>query len=274
MALTRPFVLDRLARLGGVGDAAIDPLETALLLAWLDRPGTDVSGDIAYIDGVAASVRQSVPEGASRPVALINALIRQMSQVEGFIGDAVTYDDPDNANMGAVIQRRSGLPVALSILYVAVARRLGLEAAPLNLPMHVLVRIAGTVLDPFAAGRLLRPADVENMVARLTGGQAKWRYEAIEPMSNRASVVRLEMNLASRAEAQGRPDRCLEIATRMTLFAPQHPECWRIRLRMEHALEQLTAARDSLMTLQALTTDRREQADLDRLMGDIGRRLN
>jgi regulator of sirC expression with transglutaminase-like and TPR domain len=75
-----------------------------------------------------------------------------------FVGDADSYDAPANADFIRVLERRLGLPIALSILYVAIARRAGWSSYVLNLPGQVLVQIgekSPVVIDPFAGGGLV-----------------------------------------------------------------------------------------------------------------------
>lgn len=126
-----------------------------LTLALLDHEGTD----LAPYEDVLSDIASRLDEvGADADTASERAacLARVLADEFGFAGDAETYDDPDNADLIRVIDRLRGLPISLSILYVAAARRIGWAADILNLPGHVLVLVghetAPTVVDPFRGG--------------------------------------------------------------------------------------------------------------------------
>ena len=143
----------------------------------------------------------------------------------GFAGDRETYDDPDNADLIRVIDRRCGLPISLSILYVAAARRLGWTANVLNVPGHVLVLIGEeavpVIIDPFRGGvPVARDQLATLLTAYDTGAAPAVRHVAAMP--NRAVLIRLLLNRATRAEQAGRGRRALELYGRMTVMAPDY----------------------------------------------------
>ena len=100
----------------------------------------------------------SAGKGDQSLLARVGALHEVLAERHGFRGDDQNYDDLENANLISVIERRRGLPVALAILYLDAARRLGWPAEGLNFPGHFMIRLAAAdgrgVLDPFAGGEL------------------------------------------------------------------------------------------------------------------------
>jgi regulator of sirC expression with transglutaminase-like and TPR domain len=176
----------------------------------------------------------------------------------GFVGDAETYDDPANADLIAVLDRRRGLPVSLSILWVAMARRLGWSADVLNVPGHVLVVIgaeaAPVIVDPFAGGVRVGAERLAALVEAMARTGRAVTHVAV--MSNRAVLVRLLQNQASRAEQAGKGRRALEIYVRMTTMAPAYPHAWWERARLELVDHQIAAARASLSAMLEITRDR------------------
>jgi regulator of sirC expression with transglutaminase-like and TPR domain len=265
------------AALAALGQSA-DPelMSSALLLAAFDWPQTDAPAVQARIANLAAQVQGRI-EPPQRPRDGAQALAQVLAQQEGFNGDALSYDDPLNANFAAVMARRKGLPITLSMVYAAVGRAADLTVDILNTPLHVLIRVggsAGQLLDPFGAGQLLSPSQATAMLAKLQPGSPPVALANCPPMSNRQALLRLQMNLASRAEAAESFERCLEIAGRMTLIAPQDTASWWLRLRMEWRLERLGAARESLHTLLGLGIEDRERIAIERMLGQISRNLN
>lgn len=273
----RSALLDELTATGQQPDSAIDIPRTALTLAALDDPATDRAACLHYLSDLAKRLSSRLTAGADS-AGPAQALSDLLAGDEGFNGDALSYDAPENANLAAVIARRKGLPITLSILYAAVAQGAGLKVAILNVPLHVLIRVGdpagGHLIDPFGAGRLLSARAADTMLGQLGAGQPIPRIRDVLPMTRRQALLRLQMNLALRAEAAGDHARCLEIAERMTRLAPADAESRWMQLRMEWHLDRLTAARDSLMTLRALVGSGTERSTIDDMLGRLGRQLN
>ena len=246
-----------LGDLGLVDDGDIVLDEAALTLARLDHdeidvgPYEDVLSSIASrLDEVGAGVADA-PERAA-------CLAQVLAEDFGFVGDAETYDDPDNADLIRVIDRLRGLPISLSILYVAAARRIGWAAEILNLPGHVLVMVGHesepVVIDPFRRGMQVGAEEITALLSSARGSvSAALRHVAAMP--NRAILVRLLLNQATRAEKAGRGRRALSLYSRMTSIAPDNPHPWWERARLELADDDVAAARASLTAMLEITRE-------------------
>lgn len=251
-------MLEEIAHLGLIDDEEIILDAAALELAALDHPGIGLSPYLETLEVITAKVND---EGgyAQTSAARAQAIARVLFEEEGFKGDRETYDDPANADLIRVIDRRRGLPVSLSILYVAIAQRLGWQAVALNTPGHVLVRLgpehAHLLIDPFNGGRSVEPAQLAALVTGLLGEGASVEPEYLTPMSNRLVLVRLLMNQATRAEQAGDANRALVLHTRITTIAPGHGYGWWERARMELLLRKVEAARASLTSMLEVTRD-------------------
>lgn len=97
--------------------------------------------------------------GAASPAEEADACRLVLGEQEGFTGDREEYDDPANSMLDLVLERRTGLPIALAVVYVEVARRAGIALAGVGLPGHFVVAHVGAsppiVLDPFGDGRVV-----------------------------------------------------------------------------------------------------------------------
>ncbi len=246
-------MLEEIAHLGLVDDEEIALDVAALELAALDHPGVNLSPYLEALDDFTERVNEQ-PQGAA-PAAQAIALAAVLFEEEGFRGDRETYDDPANADLIEVMNRRRGLPVSLSILYVAVARRLGWAADALNTPGHVLLRLgpehASLIVDPFNGGATVGAQQLASVL-----GQAQTlASQHLARMSNRMVLVRLLMNQATRAEQAGRPQRALSLYERITTIAPEHGHGWWERARIELVLREVEPARASLAAMLEVTRD-------------------
>lgn len=268
--------LSEITRFGAVDDPEIDLAEAALLLAGLDHPRVPVAQYRAFLDEVAAEVFEL---GLHADVAAEQAAVLQsvLAGAFGFAGDRETYDDPANANLIDVIDRRRGLPVALSILYISAARSVGWHAYGINTPSHFLIRIGNgkqaVIQDPFSSGAVLGDDDVETLLRRVAGPGLYMDPRHMEPLSNRAILVRLLNNIAWRAEEAGDRERALIMHERMTAIAPAFSDLWWERSRLEQELGRFSAARGSLIamleTTRDVATSRRIRQALERLARSI-----
>ena len=249
-------MIQSIAHLGLVDESEIELDAAALEIAALDHPAADLSRYVALLEamgerllGVAVTAHSAVEQAA----ALADVVGGQF----GFDGDRETYDDPANADLISVMDRRRGLPIALSILYVALARRIGWTAHPLNTPGHVLVSVGEVrpvVIDPFDRGTMLSGEQIAALLHRLIGNR-KLRDEDIAPLSNRAALLRLLINQSSRAERAGDTARALSVYERIVTVAPAHSQGWWDLARLQLSLGANGSARESLTALLETTRD-------------------
>lgn len=150
--------------------AEVDVAEVALLLARDEYPDLDVEAALAEVGAMAhearAYVRGSLEERA-------RGLCRYLFHEMGFHGNTKNYYDPANSYLNLVLERRTGIPISLSALAMAIGRRAGLEMHGVGLPGHFIVKAVGTeeevLVDPFHGGRVLTGIDCENLVRQVTG---------------------------------------------------------------------------------------------------------
>ncbi len=258
--------MNALREIGLMEDEAIDLVEAALLLAALDHPERNPSVDQERIFNLLPQLVERCPHGA-KPSAQALALSDLLHDEHGFTGDLDDYDAPANADLMQMLDRKRGLPIALSILYVALARHAGWHADILNVPGHVVVRVGqppdSVMIDPFHAGRGIDESGIRTLLTRMSGHAPQLTSADLSPMSNRAILVRLLSNQANRAVKADDLTRGLVLYERMTALAPAFTALWWERARIEQLLGYRKAARMSLAAMQETTHD-----------SDIGARIH
>lgn len=238
----------------------------ALALSHLDHESTDLA---PYLQELEKIEDRLCHEGRSAVLARERAAVlsRVLHGEFGFVGDAETYDAPANADFICLLDRKRGLPITLSILYVAMARRAGWSADVLNLPGHVLVQLGEkdpVLIDAFAGGRLVARETIAKIFGAYIGKEVGASARTVVRMSNREILARLLNNQAVRAENESNPRRALEVYRRITQVAPGVLDAWQGRARLELASNDLAAARASLFAMSEVAPDKETR---DRVMG-------
>lgn len=265
--------------IGLLADAEIELDSAALALSGLDHEGVDLDSYLGLLRTISAAVdaeRQDAGEAALDSGEAQGALLARVLGAQfDFAGDTATYDAPLNADMIRVLDRRRGLPVSLSILYVAAARRMGWTAYALNTPGHVLVSIGPegreAVIDPFNRGALVQPEQLSALPAQASDTFPQTGHEHLEPMSNRMTLVRMLLNQSLRAEQAGDTWRACMLYERMTVIAPEHDAGWWALARLQLVHGKVESARASLTAMLEINREpeRRRYITqaLDRLAG-------
>jgi regulator of sirC expression with transglutaminase-like and TPR domain len=176
--------------------------EAALLVAEAQYPGLDIENYLARIDGFARELRERLGDEAGHTERL-GALNQYLFQELGFAPDTDNYYDPRNSFLNEVLERRRGIPLSLSIVYIAVGRRLGLDLRGVSFPGHFLVKcpVDGgmVVLDPYHGGASLSLEDLQKRLREVRGGEVSRAIlsEMLVSAAPREVMVRMLRNLKS-----------------------------------------------------------------------------
>jgi regulator of sirC expression with transglutaminase-like and TPR domain len=237
----------RLVALAGTVDAR-SLAEGALWIAAEAHPDLDVPRGLARIDalGHRAAERLTPDMDVDRAAS---AVARFLFEEESFQGNTEDYYDPRNSFLDDVLDRRLGIPITLSVVYVAVASRAGLVAAGVGLPGHFVVRVErqgrSRLVDPFHGGALLDRAGCEALVARVRPGGGPLDPRWLQPVTTRQIFVRMLANLKAVYSALGDWARALGATERIVLLVPDALEELRDRGMLHARLGQgLAAVRD------------------------------
>ena len=178
----------RFAELVQGPEPAIPLDEAVLLVAAHAEPALDVGAELGRLDDLAAGV----------PAPTLAALRHHLFVDLGFAGNDVDYHDPRNSFLNAVLDRRTGIPISLSILTIEVGRRIGVPLGGVGMPGHFLVRDErdpDLFLDPFARGAVLDRGGCEARFRAIAGPAAVFDPSFLEPVGARAILGRVLANL-------------------------------------------------------------------------------
>jgi regulator of sirC expression with transglutaminase-like and TPR domain len=217
--------LDHLRELCAGDGQRLDLLETALAMSALQHDGPiDLAPFRQHVATMASELADLVRRRGAAPERLAEVIARAY----GYRGDGETYDDLQNADLVRVIERRKGLPVALSIVYLHVARAQGWDAEGLAFPGHFLIRVAidgaRHVVDPFHDGTVRDAAQLRELVRQVLGPEADLRPGHFDSVPDRDVLLRLENNVRLRLAKLDDWAAAARSLDRMLAIAPDRPE--------------------------------------------------
>ena len=223
-----------------VSGSEIDLAHVALTIALSEYPELDVREYLTHLDRMAESVSQ-VGGDAGDPYRRLACVDYVLFKQQGFKGNADDYYDPENSFLNRVMARKTGIPITLSVLYMEVARRVGLDVRGVGFPGHFLVKTEcdgeEIFVDPFHGGSILSPADLQELLDKLYGGRLQVQPEHLFAVSSRQIVQRMLNNIKLIYANRQDPERCLRVVEQLVILNPDDPEQVRdrglLRLRLE-----------------------------------------
>jgi regulator of sirC expression with transglutaminase-like and TPR domain len=203
----------------------------ALLIAAESYPSLDVERYLTQLDELAAEARANDIAHAS-PVTRILRLNELMYGEWGFHGNAEDYYDARNSFFNEVIDRRTGIPITLSVVYLEIARRLGLMLQGVGMPGHFIVKYQDPndkdgeeiFIDPFNEGRLLSEEDCFRMVLQMYQGRVVFERRLLDAVTKRQILARMLQNLKGIYARSGDHAKTLSAIERVMLIHPAAEE--------------------------------------------------
>jgi regulator of sirC expression with transglutaminase-like and TPR domain len=254
---------DRFSRLVSGPDDAVDLAEASLLIARREYPDLDVPRYVEELDRMGRDARERLRR---RPDEGVLALNGYLFGEEGFRGNTEDYYDPRNSFLNEVIDRRTGIPITLSMVYMEVGRRAGLDVSGIGLPGHFLVRTevgGGAVLvDPFHGGAVLSEADCQKRLDRVFEGRLRLDAGMLAPCGRKAILARMLRNLKAIYVKGDDYPRALRTIEMLLALEPGSAEELRDRGLLHAAFDCYGLAADDLEAYLALAPAAPEAAAL------------
>jgi regulator of sirC expression with transglutaminase-like and TPR domain len=203
------------------------PLDrAALVLASEEYPDLDIQSYLRKLDSLAASAEVLV--GVDRtPINIIESMNEVLFVQEGLRGNSEDYYDPRNSYLNEVFDRRLGIPITLSVIYMEVAKRISFPIKGIGFPGHFLVKHAvkdrDIVIDPFNLGRILTLNDCQELLDKIHEGAVPMNPSLLQPMGKRAIVTRMLYNLKGIYTQKELCQKALSVIDKLLLLNPAAP---------------------------------------------------
>jgi regulator of sirC expression with transglutaminase-like and TPR domain len=239
----------------------------ALAIARAEYPGLDVGLYLGRIDTLAAEAANYLPVDsggdAHRAIAALNYTLFQK---HGYRGNRDQYFEAKNSFLNEVIERRTGIPITLSVLYMEVARRTGLPLAGVGFPGHFLVKYAAggedIIIDPFNGGDIKSSDSLRQLLAASYGSRFPWSDRLLDKVTKRQILRRMLNNLKFIYLKQRDFPKGLAALDRMMIADPNQPEDYRDRGIIYYRLEYLPQAKTDLEKYLSLAPEAADAAEV------------
>jgi len=157
----------------------------------LEYPDLNVSDYIQKLQSMGEDLKNSLSE-VKNPTYLVSMLNEYMFDGLGFSGNNDDYYNPKNNFLNVVLDKKSGIPITLSIIYIQLANHIGLDLRPIGFPSHFLVKYSEElILDPFNRGRLLSIDDLQEILDRNYGGSVEFSPDFLNEIEPEQILIRI-----------------------------------------------------------------------------------
>jgi regulator of sirC expression with transglutaminase-like and TPR domain len=205
-------------------EETVFPLDRAALTIGLEEyPKLDIGAYLRKLDTLAA--RTDVLAGNDRSSSnLLECLNEVLFVQEALRGNSDDYYDPRNSYLHEVLDRKQGIPITLSVLYIEVARRIGFQVQGVGFPGHFFVKCPSKereiLIDPFTMGRVLGIEDCQDMLDRIYGGSVHVQPSFFNAMEKRSIATRMLFNLKGIYYQREEFNKALAIIDRILMLNP------------------------------------------------------
>jgi regulator of sirC expression with transglutaminase-like and TPR domain len=272
-----PGLRERFATL--IASPSIDLPRAALEIARIGHPDLDPPATLRALKALADGLRPRLATGTA-PDDGARVLARYLFEECGFRGNRADYYDPRNSFLNDVLERRTGIPISLSLLAIEVGKRLGIQLEGVGFPGHFLVRVTRSaeplLLDCFDGGSVV---DHGTLLARLralseTSGGPDFTHvppRFLEPIAAPGILARMLRNLLRIYIEREEHERALAAVDLLLVITPRSAEDVRTRARLYETLECFASAADDLRRYLALAP---QAEDVGAVREQLGRLAN
>lgn len=270
---------ERLSEIIMADEADWSLAEAALLIASVEYPDIDVSRHLQHLEELADTLAVRA-QAFSSALDRVTELNRFLFEDQGFRANADNYYDPRNSYLNQVLDRRLGIPITLSILYMEVGKRLSLGLQGVSFPGRFLVKFPHAqgeiVLDPFAGGASLGLTELETLL-KSSFGDAHEQLPPLSQLLNAAgkkdTLVRLLRNLKSIYLHTSQTPKALSMLDLMLLIEPGLVDEWRERGELYQRLECFRPALQDYQHYLSVAAGAAYSEDVRRRISELSQRV-
>jgi regulator of sirC expression with transglutaminase-like and TPR domain len=228
-------------------EATLNLAAAALYIAQEEYPDLDVEEYLNALDTMAMEVQERL-ETATYPLQIIRKINQYLYEDLGFRGE--NYYDPRNSFLNDVIERRNGIPLTLSIIYLEIAKRIDFPMVGIGMPGHFLIRPdqneMEVFVDPFQKGEILFIEDCQQKLSAIYGKSVPFRSEFLSPVGPLQILARMLTNLKYIYLKRRELDKSLAAIDRILMIFPETSIELRDRGFLCHQMERWAEARNNL----------------------------
>jgi regulator of sirC expression with transglutaminase-like and TPR domain len=259
------------------GESGLELDRAALLLGAEEYPALSIEDYLAQLDALAEESRRRMTLGELfDPLECATTLATHLFYEGHFTGNSQDYFDARNSFLNEVIDRGKGIPITLSVVFIEVARRLGVKLFGVGMPGHFLVKYSDdeqdVYFDPFNGGRILTQTDCRELIAELYQGRMSFDPSFLYAVTKKQILSRMLQNLKNiYANASDLP-KLLGVVERLLILNPDALPEQRDRGLIYYGLKKYSLARIDLETYLRRSPQAEDKHKIQEVLNDIRQR--
>lgn len=243
-------------------DQDINLANGALTIAKITYPNLDIPHYLDQLDRMAAAL--TTPLTTLKPIEHLERLNHYLFGKLGFKGNQIEYDDPRNSYLNEVIDRRLGIPITLSIVYLTLGQKLDLPLAGISFPMHFLVKYDTSAeplfVDPFMEGIILQQTDIAERL-RQVNKDPKALGTFLKTASTKQILARMLRNLKQIHHRNRAFSQAIELGEKILWFQPDESYDHRELGFLYYQIKDYHKSLQAFETYLSLAANEREETD-------------
>jgi regulator of sirC expression with transglutaminase-like and TPR domain len=254
-------------------DKYINLARAALYIAQEEYPYLDPEKYLNALDTMATELENRLPS-SRYPLRMIQSINQYLYEELGFTGNKIDYYDPRNSFFNDVIERRTGIPITLALVYIEVAKRIDFPMVGIGMPGHFLIRpdIADIEIfvDAFNGGEVMFPQDCQERLSQIYQQSVILQPEYLTVVSKRQFLARMLTNLKYIYLQQQELEKTLAVVERILLLYPGVSLELRDRGLLYYQLGYFTQAVEDLQSYLTKVPDAEDADIIQQLLGKLG----
>ncbi|MBE9140482.1 tetratricopeptide repeat protein [Nodosilinea sp. LEGE 07088] len=255
-------------------DNEVNLARAALYMAQEDYPDLAIADYLTMLDRMAETLSQRLPP-SPYPLKIIGAINDYLFGELNFQGNRIAYYDPRNSFLNEVLERRVGIPITLSLVYLELAQRIGFPMAGVSMPGHFLIRPTvddmDLFVDPFNQGEVLFEQDCRERIGQMFGDSAQLEPQQLAPITPTVFLARMLTNLKMIYLQNKNVPKALDAINRILLIYPEAVTEWRDRGLIHYQQGQLETAQLDLERYLYQHPDATDAFEIRRVLDQIER---